>query len=175
MKHRCTIRLVSGVVSIALTSLVFAGKPAWVEEKQAGKKAQSVQSSEASGRAEEHRFSGTERRRVQDYFDRYSDQGKAGKGQSKGKKLPPGLQKKFDRGGELPPGWQKKVAAGQVLDRDLYAQSEPLPDDLDSVLETLPGEEHRRIGNKVVRVLEGDGTIVDVIEVTEAILGEGSQ
>lgn len=158
-----------------LSSSAWAGKPAWVEEKQQSRgkgSAEQHERNEQSQRAA-RTFSGQEQRTIQDYFETGAVQqgsDKKVKGHSKVRQLPPGLQKKLARGGELPPGWQSKVVAGQVLEQELYAQSEPLPEDLEGVLNRLPGEEHRRIGNKVIRILEGNGSIVDVIDLSDAVL-----
>jgi hypothetical protein len=114
------------------------------------------------------RFNHEEQRSVREYYlgDQNAQQGK---GKNKQKRIPPGLQKKLERGGQLPPGWQNKVAVGEVLDNDLYSRSEPLPDDLDSVLGRVAGEEHRRIGHKVIKVLEGDATVIDVIDILDGM------
>lgn len=81
--------------------------------------------------------------------------------------LPPGLQQKLDRGGSLPPGWQKKLARGEVMPVDIYRQGQRLP----------RGYSHQSgdtelllLGDKIVRVVQGQGTILDVIDITSAIL-----
>jgi hypothetical protein len=85
--------------------------------------------------------------------------------------LPPGLQKKLARGGKLPPGWQNKVARGEVLDSEILRHSELLPYELTRNLPELrDGEEIRRVGDKVVRVLEGNGTVIDVIDLADIAL-----
>lgn len=89
----------------------------------------------------------------------------------KQKKLPYGLQKKLERGGELPPGWQNKVVKGEVLDRDLLDRSVRVPEELTRRLPELrDGSEYRRLGDKVVRVLGGNGTVVDVIDLAGEVL-----
>ncbi len=87
--------------------------------------------------------------------------GKGGKG--KQKPLPPGLQKKVARGGQLPPGWQKKLARGEVIDGDLYSQSEPLPYDWARRLHDPEGTETRVIGDKVFRVMRNTREILDIL------------
>ncbi|OUR71638.1 hypothetical protein A9Q78_09460 [Methylophaga sp. 41_12_T18] len=83
---------------------------------------------------------------------------------NKKKALPPGLQKKVARGGQLPPGWQKKVARGEVLDGELYNSSTRLPSDIIDILPTSPdGTSIRRIEDKVVRVMDATGVILDVL------------
>ena len=119
------------------------------------------------------RVSQEDRRRIQEYYlsnDRNSKEVNSGggKGKDKQRALPQGLQKKLDRGGQLPPGWEKKVVAGEVLDYELYRHSERLPYDLDRELGRAAGEEYRRVGNKVVRMLEGDATVIDVIDILDA-------
>ncbi|MEO1896979.1 MAG: hypothetical protein ABGX36_04080 [Cycloclasticus sp.] len=85
--------------------------------------------------------------------------------------MPPGLQKKLARGGQLPPGWQTKVARGEVLDGDILRHSELIPYELSSRLPALrDGEAIRRVGDKVVRVLEGNGTVIDVIDLADVLL-----
>lgn len=87
------------------------------------------------------------------------------------KALPPGLQKKLARGGELPPGWQDKVRRGEVLDADLYRYGERLPH---RYLERLGhGSEAAELivlGDRIVRVAEGRGTVLDVVELTDKAL-----
>ncbi len=48
-------------------------------------------------------------------------------------------------------------------------QTEALPDDLNRVLDQVAGEQHRRIGNKVIKVLEGDATVIDVIDIMDGL------
>ncbi|BBB26647.1 conserved hypothetical protein [Amphritea japonica ATCC BAA-1530] len=135
-------------------------------EGSAGKHQSTSEDSERSDKA--RRFNDEEQRRVREhYLGDQSDH--RGKGKKKEKRIPPGLQKKLERGGELPPGWQNKVAVGEVLDSDLYSRSEPLPDELESVLGRVAGEEHRRIGHKVIKVLEGDATVIDVIDILDGM------
>ena len=81
----------------------------------------------------------------------------------KQKPLPKGLQKKLARGGELPPGWQKKVARGEVLDSDLYAASNRLPDGILDQLENIEGTSVRQVDDRVVRILDSTGIILDVL------------
>jgi hypothetical protein len=81
------------------------------------------------------------------------------------KALPSGRTKKVARGAKLPPGWQKKIARGEVLPQTVYAQAQPLPE---VVIRTLPpppaGTILVTLDGKVVRLLEGTRTIVDVFE-----------
>jgi hypothetical protein len=89
----------------------------------------------------------------------------------KKKKLPYGLQKKLERGGELPQGWQNKVAKGEVLGGELLERSVRVPEELIRRLPELrDGSEYRRLGDKVVRVLGGNGTVVDVIDLADEVL-----
>ena len=81
----------------------------------------------------------------------------------KQKSLPPGLQKKVARGGQLPPGWQKKVSRGEVLDADLYEISEDLPPGILRQIEDLEGTSVRRVEDRVVRILDTTGEILDVL------------
>ena len=84
------------------------------------------------------------------------------KGKSQ-KSLPPGLQKKVDRGGQLPPGWQKKVAKGEVLDGNLYEISDDLPPGITRHLENFEGTSVRQVEDRVVRILDSTGEILDVL------------
>jgi len=81
------------------------------------------------------------------------------------KTLPPGLANKAARSAALPPGWQKKIARGEVLPQTVYAQAQPLPE---VVIRKLPpppaGTILVTLDGKVVRLLEGTRTIVDVFE-----------
>ena len=81
------------------------------------------------------------------------------------KARPSELAKKVARGEKLPPGWQKKIARGEVLPQTVYAQAQPLPE---VVMRKLPpppaGTILVTLDGKVVRLLEGTRTIVDVFE-----------
>jgi len=122
-------------------------------------------------------FTETERRILNEYLrtqgiEDDDDDGDRKKKHKKGKhkkskkqkSLPPGLQKKAARGGQLPPGWQKKVARGEVLDADLYEVSKDLPK---GILKQLPespeGTSIRQIEDRVVRILDATGVILDVL------------
>ena len=117
-------------------------------------------------------FSQSERSSIADYYRSENAQhGSGDSKQHKKKKLPPGLQKKLERGGELPPGWQTKVTRGEVLDEELLSHAQPLPDDLRNSLPILQdGTEMRRIGDKIVRIMEGNGTVLDVIDLADTAL-----
>ncbi|MBT8448118.1 MAG: hypothetical protein KJO69_00405 [Gammaproteobacteria bacterium] len=82
---------------------------------------------------------------------------------NKKKSLPPGLQKKVDRGGQLPPGWQTKVARGEVLDGDLYEVSDDLPPGISRQIENIEGTSVRQVEDRVVRILDSTGEILDVL------------
>lgn len=110
--------------------------------------------------------------RYDQYDDRYDDdrderkehKDKHHKDKHKDKKsLPPGLQKKLARGGELPPGWQKKVARGEVLDAELYAVSSDLPPGILEQIESVDGTSIRRVEDRVVRIMDATGLILDVL------------
>ena len=121
-------------------------------------------------------FSHSERASIQDYYrhenkERRHEKSHKGNKGKKGKHLPYGLQKKIDRGGQLPPGWEDKVARGEVLDGEILRYSERLPEEL---VRRLPsardGEVIRRVGDKIVRVAQGNGTILDVIDLADVLL-----
>ena len=102
-----------------------------------------------------------------------------GKGRGKGPAwkreggLPPGLQKKLDRGGELPPGWQKKLSAGQVMEKAVYEQAEPLPRNVFMTLPPQPREtEIVTIEDKVVRVMKDTRRILDVFGLGGKLSGQ---
>lgn len=99
-----------------------------------------------------------------DEFRDYS----ASQRQDKVKSLPKGLQKKLARGGELPPGWQKKFQRGEVLDAETYRTAERLPTEL---LNRITGRDDAvellQVGDRILRVTEGRGTILDVIDLTD--------
>ena len=97
--------------------------------------------------------------------DEIENEDKKHKKDKKKKALPPGLQKKVARGGQLPPGWQMKVARGEVLEGDLYNSSIDLPSDIIDILPTGPdGTSIRRIEDRVVRVMDATGVILDVLK-----------
>lgn len=143
------------------------------KEKSSKYKEKSSKRKERSDRV----FSDSDRSRIESYYredNRGKHKDKGGKhknGKNKQKNLPYGLQKKLQRGGQLPPGWQTKVARGEVLDDEILRHSERLPDDLVRRLPVLrDGTEIRRVGDKVVRVMEGNGTVLDVIDLADVLL-----
>lgn len=158
-----------------------AQKPEWAgsggvkEQKKDNKHAQKSkpkkeESSRTSLAASTH-YSSEERRKIREYYLRESQTGSNDlRGGDMNKPLPRGLAKKAERGQQLPPGWQKKIAAGQVIDRDLYTETEKLPSDLEQVLDQSIGVEHRRIGTKVIKVLEGNATVIDVIDIVDGTI-----
>lgn len=80
------------------------------------------------------------------------------------KPLPPGLQKKVGRGGELPPGWKKKLEVGAVLEPKVDAQAKSLPEEILSRLpESETGIEILRVGDEIIRVIEGTREIADIL------------
>ena len=133
-------------------------------------------------------FSDKERSSIRSYYGRNSDDDDGrekrqdkhqnkhqdkhrGHNDHKAKNLPYGLQKKLARGGALPPGWQDKLVRGEVLEGEALRHSEIIPDELARRLPRLnEGEAVRRVGDKVVRVVEGDGTILDVIDLADVLL-----
>jgi hypothetical protein len=129
--------------------------------------------SRLDNRRDEDRFlplSDRERRQLRDlvYEDHYGlrrpDDGHY-------KSLPPGLQKKLARGGDLPPGWQDKVRRGEVLDPELYRYGERLPRRyLERLGHGSEAAELILLGDRIVRVAEGRGTVLDVIDLTDRAL-----
>jgi hypothetical protein len=63
-------------------------------------------------------------------------------------RLPPGLEKKYERTGQLPPGWEKKM--------------KPLPSDLERKLPPLPQGYHRGIIEGRAVIYDTHSTIVDI-------------
>ncbi|WP_114695171.1 hypothetical protein [Motiliproteus coralliicola] len=99
------------------------------------------------------------------------DRGKGKQGKNQDKSLPKGLQKKLARGGELPPGWQRKLQPGDNLTAEMLDQAEPLPRELDRVLEhsETVRTDVIKLKDKVVRVARGEGTVLDVIDLIDIL------
>ncbi|WP_244325653.1 hypothetical protein [Shewanella aestuarii] len=92
--------------------------------------------------------------RTKDYYDgrdkdRYD---------SKGKGLPPGLQKKVDQGKPLPPGWQKKLAKGDILSRDIYDRGRVV------VPVGKDGSVSVDVDGTVIRLYENTREIIDILK-----------
>lgn len=68
--------------------------------------------------------------------------------QYRGRRLPPGLAKKYARTGQLPPGWQKKM--------------EPIPVTVERTLPPLPAGHHRGVIDGVAVIYNSRGMIIDV-------------
>ncbi|MBV1788584.1 hypothetical protein KQ940_11010 [Marinobacterium sp. D7] len=180
---------------IAFSLPVLAAKPEWVEEKPQGKKGKPEQVVTHNGSSHEERDKGKSKERHDDKDDSRSlehyhrlsndDRDRLLRGvlvdyygveyESEAKRyksLPPGLRKKLERGGELPPGWRDKLVRGEVIDPEVYRHAEHLPSDLlNRLTGRQDGIELLRVGDRIVRVMEGRGTVVDVIDLTDRALG----
>jgi hypothetical protein len=105
-----------------------------------------------AGRPE--RFLREEKRLIEQYFRNPK--------KSKVTGLPPGLAK---RGGNLPPGLQKKLNRDGQLPPGLQKRLEPLPDDLNRQLPSLPEYWERVIVERdVVLIDRRTNRILDIIE-----------
>ena len=182
------------ILSACLISMpAMADKPAWAgqngkPQEERPEKVRKADEDRWQDRREEHReeryerrsddddrvdgflpLSERERRLLRDRVleDRYGIESEPGKMKS----LPPGLQKKLARGGELPPGWQDKVRRGEVLDSDLYRSGERLPRRyLENLGYDSEAAELILLGDRVVRVAQGRGTVLDIIDLTDRAL-----
>jgi hypothetical protein len=104
----------------------------------------------------------SDREKIRQYYQKEKQKAVEEKKDKKKKSLPPGLKKKVARGGELPPGWQKKIARGEVLDADIYNQSEKIPYEVIKVLEKQPEDtELIKVEGKVIRILKATRSILD--------------
>ncbi len=105
-------------------------------------------------------FTDNEKRMIREY---YSDHGR--NKPKKAKKLPKGLQKKYERTGQLPPGWQKKMARGEVIPGDIYVHGRDIPYELRRRLPIGPvGSKILEIEGKVVRVIHNTREIIDILD-----------
>ena len=171
-----------GLVLGLLATPVLADKPAWAgpsgearEESpgQSKRFQENGQRHDEKGRKEQARevdrfspLNDRERRRLRELVleERYGLRSEGGHY----KALPPGLQKKLARGGQLPPGWQDKLRRGEVLDAELYRYGERLSSRyLERLGRGSEAVELILLGDRVVRVAEGRGTVLDVIELTD--------
>jgi len=158
-----------------------AQKPEWAgnvgakeqkkEQKHSPKLKPKKSDSSRINKAEFVHFSSEERLKIKEYYLGRSRTNSSNLREGDMKKnLPAGLEKKAERGKSLPPGWQKKIVAGQILERELYNETDELPSDLEQVLDQSVGVEHRRIGTKVIKVLEGNATVIDVIDIVDGTI-----
>lgn len=105
-------------------------------------------------------FTSNERGMIRDYYGDYSRNKP-----KKAKKLPKGLQKKYERTGQLPPGWQKKMARGEVIPSDVYAYRRDIPYDLRRRLPIGPvGSKIIEIEGKIIRVMQNTREILDILD-----------
>lgn len=186
------MRILIGLICLMLfSSPTLAGKPEWAGSDKKAEKQQLKETQKAKGKAkskEKVKPANTDKKREKAdekrYFSTYEHdlirEYYGGKGEDHGhqgnnvKDLPHGLQKKLDRGGDLPRGWQRKLERGEVIDHNVRAYGHPVPE---SLAERLPydemTEEVIRIENKVIRMSKGEGTIIDVIDIADVIVGRG--
>ena len=109
-------------------------------------------------------FSDDDRRMIRDYYGHNYNGGYEHEGKKK-KRLPPGLQKKYERTGELPPGWQKKLQRGEVMSIDVYRYGRPLPIELERRLPIGPvGSKVLEVEGKIIRVIENTREILDILD-----------
>ena len=173
-------------VTTALLALTFSGwmqasPPPWAGMPQA-REGRNVSEPRSPSQREERRQGAQEglpaaltpqqRERLlsvvlEEYFGLGADTSPQGPGQAKA--LPPGLQKRLAQGGSLPPGWQMKLARGEVIDTGLYAGAERLPPHLQRRAGVHTEDaELVIVGDRLVRLMSGQGTILDVIDLAVA-------
>ena len=81
----------------------------------------------------------------------------------KQKKMPPGLEKKYQRTGELPPGWQKKLHKGEILDSNIYDQGKIIADPVeDHPVTPEIGTEIIQIEDRIIRIKKDTREILEV-------------
>ncbi|PSL16803.1 hypothetical protein CLV44_101203 [Marinobacterium halophilum] len=171
------------IIGLALSVMVapaWADKPEWADkskEKQEYRKGEHSDRDDREYRGSERHETRTDARRLSSLTEReryelrdivlrehYGVRPEGGHYRG----LPPGLQKKLERGGRLPPGWQDKVRRGEVLDAELYRSGERLPREyLDRLGHGSEAAELILLGDRIVRVAEGRGTVLDVVELTD--------
>ncbi|MBS97570.1 MAG: hypothetical protein CMI01_02665 [Oceanospirillaceae bacterium] len=166
-----------GALLLLVVTSVQAEKPQWVEQKQKQKAEDRVpeQTAGTTERGNNHQslpdaLTHSERERLRlEVLRHYGVEAPhVGSGV---KSLPPGLQKKLARGGSLPPGWQDKLLRGRDMDYELYRQAEHLPSDLlNKITGRNDGIELLRLGDRIVRVMEGRGTVLDVVVLTDKVI-----
>jgi Ni/Co efflux regulator RcnB len=147
-----TMRILLALTAAALLSIqpLFA-KPPHAEEKQQGKKEKhhKKQQHKKGGKKAHKRFSKADEQTVKSYY----------------RNLPPGLAKKYQRSGTLPKGWESHVNSGQKLPQSYQKELQPVPKELEEVIEPGPiGSEVMRIGDKIIRLEQATGMIMDVFE-----------
>lgn len=177
--------LITMLCLVFAASHVSAAKPEWAGQGKGGEKHADKQSekhqkkeSKRAGKSDKHglpkpaSFSSHEHELIRAYFGHHGIDAHGNGGSHKD--LPPGLRKKLARGGELPPGWQRKLTPGSEVDEHLLLEAQPLPDVLDAQLPyDAVTEEIIRIQDKVIRMSRGDGTIIDVIDIADVLVGGG--
>lgn len=168
------------IAVIAAVVLIFAGAawavPPWAGDGPNGYKFEQIApGEEKTQEIVEGVFSELERRIIEEYFGKDSEQEEADKDEDKDKKwskgkskgLPPGLAKR----GTLPPGLAKQVAFRGTLPPGL--QKRDLPDDLYALLpERSSDQEISIVDDDVVLIEKATGFIIDIIE--DVIKGRGS-
>lgn len=165
----------SALLASAFSASVWADKPAHAGGPKSDRGGKHTEYQD-TGQVREHAlFSDDEREAIRKYYARHASESYPSDAYSAEQRppqqLPPGLQKKLARGGELPPGWQKKLARGQRLSYDLRDASAPLPDRLREDLRYNDrAAEIIRIQDKIVKVSQGEGTIVDIIDLADVFL-----
>ncbi len=172
MRHLNILKTLGLASVLILTSSAQAGKPDRDGHPGRGKGLESQHESQESDGRRKYRSHLSERERdelaeliigkdVREYRSENS-------GRNHAKSLPPGLRLKLSRGGELPPGWQSKLQEGQAIDAETYRNAEHLSGEM---LRRITGRDDAvellRVGDRVLRVAQGSGTILDVIDLTD--------
>ncbi len=175
MSKRVIMKPIIFLVTLTLSVPVLAGPPSFTpaasqdrgrSASQSSSEQRSNQRAQQQTQDESPEYQGIIRRVLEEYFGLSSSEVDLSFDR---RHLPPGLQKKVARGGDLPPGWQMKLARGDVFPPDLYAKSTRLPRDWTGHGRSQE-EEWLLLEDKIVRVVQGQGTILDVIDISQAIL-----
>lgn len=148
---------------IILTALLFATTSNARPEKPSEEiLQQSTKNQQKSHPSKQYLFSQQERQLIGQHYSQSAPNHKS----KKPKKIPKGLQKKYQRMGEFPHGWQKKIQRGEVIDIGFYQQAKPLPIKLQRHLPAGPlGSKALEVEDKIIRVMEEIRVILDVFDI----------
>jgi hypothetical protein len=146
---------------IFMVCMAFLFTPAYAKSKKKSKKESTFKSEMKSSNKTGEMLSSDEKEIIKRYYQKQK-----GDKDKKKKKLPPGMQKKVARGGKLPPGWEKKVGRGEVLDREVFEHSKPLPEELKKELPKQPEDTVLiKAEDKIIKVIKATREILDVFDI----------
>lgn len=135
------------IINIALAAALLCTGSLYAQKPEHAGKGKKEKKHKKHHKHNKH-FSSQEKEQIQAYYS----------------SLPYGQQKKLRRTGSLPPGWQDKVNIGETVPREYINVAQPVPHDLEIMLNLQPNSKLLQISNKILRVEIGTNRLLGEIQ-----------